>query len=209
MHLFAGMPSVHLTDIAKMRLENISFFLAAFLLSALLIMLLWNWLARDWTFLPRLGYGKALGLVALWGLLFVLVLTMISGARELMTPGAWEKKGSTYQLVDEAKAQKLQERKQALEDLKAALWKYADEHDGKFPLARSEPAIATALWTVPDPTGMQYIYLPADNRRSAGTTPLAFEPELFGTDRLALCVDGVIRTMTSDEISQALAAVKK
>jgi hypothetical protein len=31
--------------------------------------------------------------------LFLLVLTMISGARELMTPGAWEKKGFTYQLV--------------------------------------------------------------------------------------------------------------
>ena len=36
--------------------------------------------------------------VVLWGLLFMLVLTMISGARELLTPGAWEKKGATYQL---------------------------------------------------------------------------------------------------------------
>ncbi len=37
MQLFAGMPSPHLTDIAKLRIENISFFLAGFLLSALFI----------------------------------------------------------------------------------------------------------------------------------------------------------------------------
>jgi hypothetical protein len=30
----AGMPSITLTDVAKVRLENISFFLAGFLLSA-------------------------------------------------------------------------------------------------------------------------------------------------------------------------------
>ena len=31
------------------------------------------------------------------------VLAMISGARELMTPGAWEKHGATYRLKEEAK----------------------------------------------------------------------------------------------------------
>jgi hypothetical protein len=29
---------------------------------------------------------------------------MISGARELMTPGAWEKQGVTYRLADQAEA---------------------------------------------------------------------------------------------------------
>jgi hypothetical protein len=207
MHLFAGMPSFHLTDVAKMRLENVSFFLAGFLVSALLIMFLWNYLARDWTFLPRLSYGKAVGLVALWGLLFVLVLTMISGARELMTPGAWEKKGATYQLVDEAKVKKLRERRQNLQDLKDALWKYADEHDGKFPLARSEPGIAADLCSPPELAGLQYIYVPSARR--VEKTPLAFEPELFGAERFVLCVDGVIRAMTSDEIAQALPVEKR
>ena len=61
MHLFAGMPSVSLTDIARLRLENISFFVAGFFLSAFLIKLLWNYLATDWTFLPRLSYGKRSG----------------------------------------------------------------------------------------------------------------------------------------------------
>lgn len=212
MHLFAGMPSFTLTDVAKMRLENISFFLVGFLVCAFLIKLLWNYLATDWTFLPRLSYGKALGLVALWGMLFVLVLTMISGARELMTPGAWEKKGVTYQLVDETKIRKLQERKDTLIKLKDALWKYADEHHGNFPAAQSDPAIPASLWIVPDLSGMTYVYPPSPPGRGAGGesgTPLAFEPELFGTDRLVLCTDGQIRTMTSDEIAKALPADKR
>ncbi len=83
-----------------MRLQTISFFLLCFLVSALFIQLVWNGLRKDFTRLPRLSYPKALGLVSLWGLLFVLVLTMISGARELMTPGAWDKVGSTYRLKE-------------------------------------------------------------------------------------------------------------
>jgi uncharacterized membrane protein len=98
--LIAGMPSISLTDIARMRLENLSFFLAGFLLSAWFLKLLWNYVARDFTALPRLSYRRALAVAALWGLLFILVLTMISGARELMTPGAWEKTGATYKLAD-------------------------------------------------------------------------------------------------------------
>jgi hypothetical protein len=94
----AGMPSLHLTDIARLRVENISFFLVVLLLSALCVQLIWNWLRADFPRLPRLTYPKALAIIGLWGLLFVLVLTMIAGARELMTPGAWEKHGTTYRL---------------------------------------------------------------------------------------------------------------
>src|SRR5437762_9168023 len=145
MHLFAGMPSMSLTDVAKMRLENISFFLVGFFLSAFLIKLLWNYLANDWTFLPRLSYFKALGVVTLWGLLFVLVLTMISGARELMTPGAWEKKGITYKLADPERESQLRlARRQRLEDLRDALWNYAYKHEGRFPsVLSSETSIPT------------------------------------------------------------------
>ena len=207
MHLFAGMPSMSLTDVAKMRLENISFFLVGFFVSAFLIKLLWNYLATDWTFLPRLSYFKALGVVTLWGLLFVLVLTMISGARELMTPGAWEKKGFTHQLVDDVKAKELKQRKERLEKLREALWKYADEHENNLPAAKSDPAISTEMWSVPHASGMQYLYVAGVRRDSA--TPLAFEPEVFGVDRMVLCTDGAIRAMTSDEIAQALPAATK
>ena len=95
---FAGMPSLTLTDLAQMRLQSISFFLVAFLVCAWVIKLLWNGLRGDFSRLPRLTYPKALVVAVLWGLLFVLVLTMISGARELMTPGAWERDGATYRL---------------------------------------------------------------------------------------------------------------
>jgi quinol-cytochrome oxidoreductase complex cytochrome b subunit len=99
----AGMPSYTLTDLAKARLDTISFFLVLVLVLALLVKFLWNYLARDFSKLPRMSYPKALAAVTLWGLLFLLVLTMISGARELMTPGAWEKQGATYKLKDDGK----------------------------------------------------------------------------------------------------------
>jgi hypothetical protein len=98
----AGMPTPPtLTDVATLRVQAISFFLLVLLLSAKLIQFLWNRLRSDFTKLPRLTYGKAVALVVLWGLLFVIVLTMISGARELMTPGAWDRNGATYKLSSE------------------------------------------------------------------------------------------------------------
>ena len=89
----AGMPMATLSDIAQMRLEAISFFLVCFLVSSGLVWKIWNSARKDFPRLPHLSYWRATGLVALWGLLFLLVLTMISGARELMTPGAWHKQG--------------------------------------------------------------------------------------------------------------------
>ena len=94
----AGMRSYNLTDVARMRFENASFFLVILLISALLIQLLWNYLRRDFPRMPRLSYPKAMLIVLLWGLLFILVLAMVAGARELMTPGAWEKQGTAYHL---------------------------------------------------------------------------------------------------------------
>jgi hypothetical protein len=94
----AGMPQVTLSDIARARFDSISFFAAVLFLLAWLVQSLWNYLGRDFKQLPRMSYPRALAAVTLWGLLFMLVLTMISGARELMTPGAWEKQGATYKV---------------------------------------------------------------------------------------------------------------
>src|SRR5260370_29350241 len=108
----AGMPSplpsdlptaLRLSDSAAQRLQTISFFVAVLLVSAAAFRLLWNFLQRDFPKLPRLTFFKALGVVLLWGLLFVIVLTMISGARELMTPGAWVKQGFTDKLSPDAR----------------------------------------------------------------------------------------------------------
>lgn len=59
----AGMPSVDLTDVARMRIETLSFFLVVFLACGKGLQLLWNWLRNDFTRLPRLSYCKALGLL--------------------------------------------------------------------------------------------------------------------------------------------------
>jgi hypothetical protein len=100
----AGMPAPYqLTEIARMRIEAISFFLAVLLAMAGVVQVVWNCLRGAFARLPRLNYWRALGLVFLWGLLFSVVLSMISGARELMTPGAWEKQGATYRLKDGGK----------------------------------------------------------------------------------------------------------
>jgi hypothetical protein len=99
----AGMPMILLTDIAKARLDSISFFLFVLLVVSYVVKLLWNGLAKDFPRLPQMSYRRALGAVSLWGFVFVLVLTMISGARELMTPGAWEKQGATYKLNGQGK----------------------------------------------------------------------------------------------------------
>jgi hypothetical protein len=40
--VYAGMPSIRLTDIAKLRLESVSFFLVGFLVCSGLIQLIWN-----------------------------------------------------------------------------------------------------------------------------------------------------------------------
>jgi hypothetical protein len=96
---YAGMPSpITLRDMARMRIEAISFFLLVLLVSAKLIQWVWNGMRSNPSRVPRLTYPRSLGLVALWGLLFIVVLAMISGARELMTPGAWQKQGATYRL---------------------------------------------------------------------------------------------------------------
>jgi len=94
----AGMPVISLSDVAALRLSGISFFSALILLAAWCIRFLWNYLRRDFPRMPLLDYRHSLALVLLLGLCFNIVLLMISGTRELMTPGAWEKHGTTYQL---------------------------------------------------------------------------------------------------------------
>lgn len=103
----AGMPSVLPSDLetrwvqsyeTKLRLESISFFLVGLLACIFAVKFLWNSLASSVPSLPRLDFVRAFAVVALWGLVFTLVLTMISGARELLTPGAWKQNGFTYEL---------------------------------------------------------------------------------------------------------------
>jgi hypothetical protein len=210
----AGMGSFTLSDLARLRIQGMSFFGAGFLLSAWIIQRLWNYLRRDFVSLPRLTYPKALGVVTLWGLLFVLVMTMIAGARELMTPGAWIKEGRTYHLASESELltpvdEGLEDRRrQKLESLRGALWLYAQAHDRHFPPTTSAWEIPADRWQVPDLSGMRYLYVPG---QIAGkdVKPIAYEPQLFGLERLVLFTTGEIRSMTFDQLAPLIPAEKR
>ena len=211
--LFAGMPSITLTDVAQLRVESISFFLVLFFFSALIVKLLWNYLRRDFSKLPYLSYGRSVGIVTVWGLAFVLVLTMISGARELLTPGAWQRDGLTHKLVTspEANIESIptdSERRAKLQSLFFALQLYAKDHEGKFPI-KSEELPQREVWQLPGErirTNYRYV---APQGTLQVTAPLAFEPEVFGNTRFVLFGDGRILKLESDELERLLMEEKK
>jgi len=213
----AGMPVLTLSDLARMRFQVISFFLLVLLVATWVIQRVWNGLRRDFPRLPRLSYRRALGAVTLWGLLFVLILTMISGARELMTPGAWNKQGFTYALAngpgekgdsdsDRNDAQNNEVRREALSRLSRALWLYAQNHDGNFPTRQDAPEISDALWRLPDEVSLRYIYVPGQ-KRDVGPNLLVYEPGILGPDRWALFTDGTIRQMVLAQIQRVTAGL--
>jgi hypothetical protein len=223
----AGMPSVTLadvppairnvthtglTDLARQRLEVISFFLLGMLICAAIIRRVWNGLRRDFPILPRLSYARALGIIVLWGLLFILVLTMISGARELMTPGAWEKNGLTYRLVPSLPPPAESEitvRVEALRRLGEQLLANAKGHGGAFPTAEQAVELGESVWTVPSSSDGRYLYLGgqmADDDSVSWPLPLAYEPGSVGPDRLVLMTDGSVRWMPASELERVLSS---
>lgn len=205
----AGMPSVSLTNMGRMRLEVISFFTVLLLLSTLLILLLWNMLAKDFKWLPRLTFFRALLVTILWGLLFVFVLTMIAGARELLQPGAWERTGALYKLSDDdkvenedarqAQARLLDRRTDAMRDLRAVLFSYAAANDGLFLPSTEVPGITPAILEIPNAHGAQYIYRPHHKQSDDPPAIIAFEPEIFGNGRVVLYSDGRVELLAESE----------
>lgn len=208
----AGMPTLRLTEMGSLRLQSISFFLLVFFLSAWGVMGLWNYLSRDFARLPRIKYRHALGIVALWGMLFVLILTMISGARELLTPGAWEREGYVSKVVsakpeDQTIWNNIQAaRRDRLEALQRALWAYAYSHGGQFPPDDREPSIPPALWETPDVSRARYAYVPG-RRADVGRLIVAYEPVAL-EGRLALMSDGTIVRIGVVELEKQLAGDK-
>jgi hypothetical protein len=206
----AGMPFVRLTDLAELRIQAISFFLAIVLLVTLAVKALWNRLSKDLPRLPRLSFKSALAVVFLWGLGFQLVLAMIAGGRELMTPGAWEKQGATYLVRTEPPSDKelvLQARRQRLEELRVALWAYAQQHGNAFPPHEFDPAIPEERWRVLGDSKMRFIYV-SGRKADTPAVPLAYEPGLFGRERWVLFSDGDIRQLPLEKLHATLGAQK-
>ena len=194
----AGMPSYDLNDIVVLRLQDISFFLVLLLASAYGFKLLWNFSFRPLPKVPQIGYRHALGLTTILGLLMLLVLTMISGARELLTPGAWRKQGSTYRLNSPANEE---QRRDHLRSLHAAIRHYQSTHNGQIPPHEYAPEIPPELWRSLDLEGTRMILVNWPATGSA-TNWLALEPKSFGSKRLGVTRDGEIRTITAAELKE-------
>jgi hypothetical protein len=198
----AGMTMPGFTDIARARFQVISFFFVLYLAMALIYRWAWNSLARDFVKLPRISYRGALAALAVCGLFIYVVLTMISGARELMTPGAWARIGVSYRLREPEKDPKAwldTARRDSLERLRGALWQYASRHGGEFPLSREQMDIPAGDWKSIDPDGLPLAYVPG-LKADAGRDVLAFEPVSFGPTRFVLFSNGEIAPMPAAEL---------
>ncbi len=201
----AGMTVYDLTDVARLRLEDISFFLVLLLLATLGIRFLWNFLARDFPRWPRLTFFKALGLTGLLGLGMLLVLVMISGARELLTPGAWNRQASHYRPNDIGNREL---RQQSIEALRTSLMQYAYSHDGHFPPHDYVAEIPSKIWEAPDSVGTRYLYI-GGQTVSQSNAVLACEPENFGDERMILFDSGKIASTNTAEIHRLMAQESK
>lgn len=197
--LRAGMTVYDLNDVVRLRLEDISFFAVLLFGSVLLIRFLWNVVARGVPGFPKLPYKQAFALTVIFSLGMMLVLTMISGARELLTPGAWRRQGSAYKLnAPENEENRLRN----IGALKAALFEYARRNNGKFPAHDWGGEIPQKIWEAEN-GGTHFIYLGGFST-NAGQIMIAAEPVVFGESRYVLMANGEITKLASPTISKAL-----
>lgn len=198
----AGMPSPirFLNELGQRRFEELSFFFVGFLAMAGVVRVLWNSLRRDFPQLPEISYRRSASLLLLWGLFLTVVLAMVSGARELMTPGAWKPKGITYQLADSERHQSAAatsnsvqdaERRLRLENLRFALWQFAQSHEGRFPTDVEKLQISKSLWLADDKSELTYFYQPGLSTHDANSV-LVYEPEMYEDGQYVILTSGAI-----------------
>jgi hypothetical protein len=201
--LHAGMTSYGVDSVAEFRLQALSFFLFLLLVLSWGLKRLWNGLRSAFPSWPTLTFRWAFGLLLLFGLLIHVVLTMIAGARELMTPGAWEKDGSRYRLrvMSGSESVPRDMRMAGIEDMKERIWNYALEHKGKVPDGPFGGEIPWKEWRAP--TGGVYCYL-ARKSIGGGRELLLYEPTEAGSKRFVLLSDGSIEEWSESKIYQTL-----
>jgi hypothetical protein len=138
------------------------------------------------------------------GLGMSLVLSMISGARELFTPGAWQRNGITYKIAPTAsdKEQLLYVRKKKLRHLQKALWLYADGNGQQLPVNTYSSTVAPELWRTVHPTGARYEYRAGDHTLGGPPRVLAFEPQVYEAERWVLYTDGRIELHARAKLEQ-------
>lgn len=198
----AGMTVVTLTDVARARIDALSFFLLTYLVISWVVKVIWNQLAKSFSSLPQLKYLQALGLVFTTGLMFYVVLTMISGARELLTPGAWEKQGVGYRIRENEPASlSKEERRSSLRKLQEAIWNYAKAHDGNAPGGPLVEGIDPELWSFQG--GGLYCLMPRI-RPGGGRDVMVYEPSSAGGRRFVLLADGSIEDRSEGTLKTQL-----
>jgi hypothetical protein len=199
-------------------LQVISFCIVLSLVLAFVFQRCWNRLAQDFRAMPPLSYRNSVGVIIVASLFCGLILTMISGARELMTPGAWKKVGTHYELVDPKTAPTPipdHIRKRGMEQFRDALWQHARAHDGSLPEDPFRGGLPETFWRSPDETGTPYGYILRGTKKVAslipsesttmpsqdsGTYVLAYEPKTFGDTRYVLFSSGAVVKMTAKEL---------
>jgi len=191
----AGMPVIRLSDWAGMRIQTISFFLFLLFVVAFAVQRIWNYLSLDFGRLPHLGYRRALALTMIVGLGLSIVLSMISGARELFTPAAWQRNGLVYKIapIQSETDQLLYLRKLRMQKLRTSLWTYVEQKEGMLPLNRYTRALSPEVWRSLHPSLAYFSY-----RRGHGTLQgpvrlIAYEPDVYEKKRFALYSDGAIK----------------
>lgn len=195
----AGMPSPTISDVGGLRLQSIGFFLALFVVLAKLFQVLWNWIRKDLPALPVLSLRRAMGIVFLWGIALELVLTMVSGARELLTPGAWEKVGVTYQVKPDAPGTAVTDsapsgRRARLERLANALRSLKT-----LPRSARTSGLPNDVWMAPG--GARYVYV-GEIASSGGI--VAYEPPGLGDERLVILRDFAIVSLTTSDLERRM-----
>lgn len=201
----AGMTVYGLNDFYRLRVQEISFLVFLLLICALVLKFVWNCAFKGITSVPRIKYFQALALSILFGLAMLLILTMISGIREVLTPGAWRHQGTSYKLNSPTHEPM---RLRSLEHLRAALMNYAQTHDGKFPATDFSDEINEKLWESPEENGSHYIY--RGGLTLADTNALlAVEPVMFGDRRFGLFVSGQIQLLDNSEIETSLSTATR
>ncbi len=194
----AGMTVYGLRDIVRLRLEEISFFIVLLLACSFILKFLWNTAFKGFESVPRLKYFQALGGSLLFGLVMLLILTMISGIREVLTPEAWRKQGTSYRLNDPSQEPA---RRRSLEHLRGALMEYARTHEGQFPRHDFGPEIPAKLWESPDQAGSRYIYSGGLSTNDTSAL-LVVEPVNFGERRFVLRGSGEVEIMPNEAINR-------
>jgi len=177
-----------------------------FLLASFGVQRLWNYVVVDFPAVPEISFKRAVAIMALWGLVFVVVLTMISGARELMTPQAWEPKpnGWTHQLAndqtDEASEKaEFVDRITALVRLHERLSAFARMHSGDFPQSAKQLELEDEMWQVPGQFGIQFTYLNGRNLNEP-LSVLAHEPIGLDEPILVLLVNGQVMEANKKQV---------